>query len=382
MKGLDFTAIDFETANGSRSSACSVGLARVVGGEIVDTATWLIRPPGEHYAFAPHNIKVHGITADQVVDAPEWGDVLPQVMAFSGGASFVAHNASFDESVFSSVTTASGLVVPDAAFHCSLELSEQNLQLGSYKLSAVCDALGLPAFMHHEARADAMACANVVLEIARRSEQGTLAGLWSTAPLRSSTKYSGVARIDTTTYTATKKLSELPQANPDADPTTLIHGQVFVFTGEMTAMDRDAAMEAVAKHGGSNGNNITKKTTVLVAATTGTGKERKARDYMALGQNIRIISEQDFLTMLATVGSETVIPAPAKMREPSIQVPVATKEPVPRVRQLQRPSAAPAPTVAPPVQRIPAPQPAPESGGLVGILIGLGKRIFSAVGGK
>ena len=35
---LDFTAIDFETANPSAASACSVGLAKVRGGKIVDIA--------------------------------------------------------------------------------------------------------------------------------------------------------------------------------------------------------------------------------------------------------------------------------------------------------------------------------------------------------
>ena len=34
----DFAAIDFETANGSRSSVCSVGIVIVRNGEIVDKA--------------------------------------------------------------------------------------------------------------------------------------------------------------------------------------------------------------------------------------------------------------------------------------------------------------------------------------------------------
>ena len=42
---LDFTAIDFETANQSSASACSVGLVKVRGGVVVDTASWFIRPP-------------------------------------------------------------------------------------------------------------------------------------------------------------------------------------------------------------------------------------------------------------------------------------------------------------------------------------------------
>ena len=40
----DFAAIDFETANGRRTSVCSVGVVVVRGGEVVDTLYSLIRP--------------------------------------------------------------------------------------------------------------------------------------------------------------------------------------------------------------------------------------------------------------------------------------------------------------------------------------------------
>ena len=42
---LDFTAIDFETANSNSASACSVGLVKVRDGVVVDETGWLIRPP-------------------------------------------------------------------------------------------------------------------------------------------------------------------------------------------------------------------------------------------------------------------------------------------------------------------------------------------------
>ncbi|HEY8295919.1 MAG TPA: exonuclease, partial [Micrococcaceae bacterium] len=46
--GLEFTAIDFETANGFRGSPCAVGLSKVREGRIVDEAFWLMRPPAGH----------------------------------------------------------------------------------------------------------------------------------------------------------------------------------------------------------------------------------------------------------------------------------------------------------------------------------------------
>ncbi len=67
---LDFTAIDFETANGSAASACSVGLVKVRDGQVVDKIGWFIQPPFGHDHFVEWNTRIHGITADMVVDAP------------------------------------------------------------------------------------------------------------------------------------------------------------------------------------------------------------------------------------------------------------------------------------------------------------------------
>ena len=58
--GLDFTAIDFETANGFRGSPCAVGLTKVRGGVVVEEASWLMRPPQNHDRFDHHNVRIHG----------------------------------------------------------------------------------------------------------------------------------------------------------------------------------------------------------------------------------------------------------------------------------------------------------------------------------
>ena len=48
IKGLDFVAIDFETAN-HLQMACQVGITIVVDGEIKETITKLIQPPGNQF---------------------------------------------------------------------------------------------------------------------------------------------------------------------------------------------------------------------------------------------------------------------------------------------------------------------------------------------
>ena len=76
-KAFDFIAIDFETANSSMGSACSMGLAFVLNNEIVDTKYYLIQPPLLEFDIS--NIEIHGITAEMVKDAPTFDEVWEEI---------------------------------------------------------------------------------------------------------------------------------------------------------------------------------------------------------------------------------------------------------------------------------------------------------------
>ncbi len=56
----DFAAIDFETANGARSSVCSVGIVIVRNGKIVDDFYSLIYPSPDYFTY--FTTQVHGLT--------------------------------------------------------------------------------------------------------------------------------------------------------------------------------------------------------------------------------------------------------------------------------------------------------------------------------
>ncbi len=165
---LDFTAIDFETANSSSASACAVGLARVRGGEVVATAGWLIRPPAGHDQFFDLNVQIHGIRPADVRDAPTWSDQLGDLAAFAGADVLVAHNAGFDMAVLRRACEATGEVVPPYRYLCSLQLARRAYDLPSYRLPSVAAAAGFTGFAHHDASADALACAHIVIDAARR----------------------------------------------------------------------------------------------------------------------------------------------------------------------------------------------------------------------
>ncbi|HEX5858719.1 MAG TPA: exonuclease domain-containing protein [Microbacterium sp.] len=166
---LDFTAIDFETANSSTASACAVGLARVRGGRVVATAGWLIQPPPGHDLFQPFNTGIHGIREADVADAKGWSAQLDDLCAFAGADVLVAHNAGFDMNVLRRACEATGDACPPYRYLCSLQVARKTYTLASYRLPFVAAEAGFGAFSHHDAAADALACAHIVIDAAARA---------------------------------------------------------------------------------------------------------------------------------------------------------------------------------------------------------------------
>ena len=165
---LDFTAIDFETANSSSASACAVGLARVRGGEVIETKGWLIQPPFPHDQFFELNTRIHGLTAEDVVGAKTWSEQLADLREFCGSDVLVAHNAGFDMTVIRRACEVTGDDCPPYEYVCSLQLARRVYRLESYRLPSVAAEAGFAEFAHHDAAADALACAHIMIDAARR----------------------------------------------------------------------------------------------------------------------------------------------------------------------------------------------------------------------
>ncbi|PYG98973.1 exonuclease [Arthrobacter stackebrandtii] len=291
-----FTAIDFETANNFRASACAVGMTKVRAGVVVEQVSWLMKPLPGFDDFHPVNVGIHGITAAQVRNMPDWRGIHGPMLDFIGADALVGHNVSFEKSVISKANEACGLPAPAFDFHCTLNLARQHLVLDHYTLSDVVGALALPAFNHHDAGDDARASALIAIELARRNGASSLGALWP-----------GESRPRVPAYYSpgyTRKVSELPKANPDANPYGPLFGQTIVFSGDLAAMPRADAQDAAAAKGAVIANGATKKVTLVVSADAGgsgrqSAKVRRAHELAAAGQDIKVISELQFLRLLA-----------------------------------------------------------------------------------
>ena len=165
---LDFTAIDFETANPKRASACAVGLVRVRDGRITDEQATLIQPPAGHGEFSVVNMRVHGITPAMVASAPPWRHVADWITRYVGDNLLVAHNAPFEISVLQQACAASNMPVPRLDVLCTLDLARRACALPSNRLPDVAAEFGISLVSHHDALADARCAAQVAVAMARR----------------------------------------------------------------------------------------------------------------------------------------------------------------------------------------------------------------------
>jgi len=327
--GLDFTAIDFETANGFRGSPCAVGLTKVRGGRVVEEASWLMRPPANHDHFDYHNVRIHGIRAQDVAGRPRFGELFPEIGAFIGADILAAHNAAFDLGVIRSGLEVSGLPGPAYDYVCTVMLSRRCYSLVSNSLPFAAEEAGVPLVNHHDAAEDARACAGILIDIAARNSANSIAELYLSLGLNlphqpafdpardalskpSLSALSAAAVGDGTALvrpfqSGWPEEGDNPLPNPDAEPGHPLYGQTVVFTGTLS-MGRPEAKVRSAELGARPESRVTARTTVLVVGDgfvasdlrSGrlTGKARRVLELHGRGQLIEVLSEGEFLQMV------------------------------------------------------------------------------------
>ena len=162
MQGLNFIAIDFETATGRRASVCEAGICVVRDGRIVETRSWLVRPQDNMYSY--WNMQIHGIRPNDTEQSPEFPEVWAEISEYLDECPvLVAHNAAFDISCIRSSLELYGLQKPDITYYCSLRAARKLYDFGCNTLDYLCDKFEIPCGQHHRAGDDAEMCARLFI---------------------------------------------------------------------------------------------------------------------------------------------------------------------------------------------------------------------------
>lgn len=331
-----FAAFDVETANEDTGSIIQLGVAVVRGGKVTERYSWMCRPPKGLEYFDEANVAIHGITAADVAREPSFPEQLAKFIDVVGDLDVVAHNARFDFTALSRACRAEGIPAPKLNFACTYMWARQ-MQLGlpNLKLPTLAEAAGASLENHHDATADAVACAEVALWLMEQQRATSVADLSQKVSLSLGQIGSGrvrMVRYDPSGVTSTgagtnartgagaqfgssapsrrprrnakwdaaKTPDTIPDPNPDADPSGLLYQQRVTLTGDFAPYDKGFLWDKIAFAGANINKGVTKKTTILVAGPwdSVTSKEKRARQLQAEGQEIQIWTEKELFTAL------------------------------------------------------------------------------------
>ena len=160
---MTFAAIDFETANQHPSSICSIGIVIVHNNIITDRLYTLVNPEPDFYAH--WCTRIHGLTAEDTCNAPNFQAAWQQLELKIRQLPLFAHNSRFDESCLKAAFKVYGMDYPDYRFYDTLRASRQafGYSLPNHQLQTVAAARNHDFKKHHNALADAEACAAIAI---------------------------------------------------------------------------------------------------------------------------------------------------------------------------------------------------------------------------
>ena len=351
IPGFSFVGFDVETANRRWGSICQIGLVKIVDGEEVDRASWLCKPPVSLAQFEEGNVAIHGITEQDVADAPDVCDCIPKMAEFVGDLPLVAHNAQFDASALRDACQASDVEVPQMLFACTLaQARATKLDVANHRLPTLAEHFGITLDNHHDACEDAAACAGVMVGLARqaghtgslmsfvhdsgftlgsidaarvtpvlrdrsgagramqaeKAAQGGVAAAVAASAAPQGSNQAGPAKRaqhnkgPQRPWQSVATPDTVPEPDPESDPNAPLYGEHVTLTGEFEPHDKGELWQKIAEQGAQVGKNVTKKTTVLVVGewATMTSKEKRARELKDKGQDIQIWQADQLLEAL------------------------------------------------------------------------------------
>lgn len=288
---MNFAVIDVETANPDYASICSIGAVRYRNGVPTDEFYTLANPQGAFW-----NTYIHGISAQDVENAPLTGEALTMLQEWlADDVDRVVCHMPFDRTATRKAAEALGIDWSSLKFHDSaraVKLAWEEYRRKGYGLGKITKVLGIE-FDHHNALADAKAAAQVLMKAAERLGVGQEVLFdqisMDAAAIRRRAYYS--------------KNTEKPEANPDGE----FFGQSICFTGSMSIV-RSEAKALAAAVGFDPKSTVGKNVTILVsgdadpskfaAGEKKSSKMRAAEEKIAGGQELRIITPEDFAAMV------------------------------------------------------------------------------------
>lgn len=287
-----FVALDFETANSSFASPCSIGMVKIIDNMMVEEFYTLINPKTH---FSPSNIAIHHIKPSDVTSAPTFNEVWPHMLDFIGDLPVVAHNAQFDMNVIYLTLKKNNIEIPTMKYFCTRIMARKTISTYSYSLKNLMNYYHIDFHGHHHALNDAKACAMIAVRLLKSYES-------LDDYLKHNKKYLSTMK-NNTTQTRNKYIRDLMQIQPEtnANPDHPFYQKKIGISGTLH-LPRKKIVQYIVNQGGTYIEDVNDPIDYFIHGKQKEDKPSKKegiiRNKIALGSDITLINEEKLKAML------------------------------------------------------------------------------------
>jgi DNA polymerase-3 subunit epsilon len=279
--------VDTETSglNPVKDRVLSVAILQVSPSGVVDHSWSTLLNPG----CDPGPVHIHGLTKAKLHGAPQFADVVETIRPLVQDRVLVGHNISFDWNFLASEAARAQTNVPVSHRLCTMQLTRRvDIPVESLSLPSVARYWRVATPHWH----DAMADANVVVEILRRSLD--LAHRIGAKP-----QLAPCAPPTLTPYPPAAPRTPCPWCYPGrwSAGSRLRQGMKVVFTGD-TAVARETLIRRATDAGLDVMNSVSSRTSLLIRNSLDVGTRKAER---AQAHQTPTATEAEFLTLLELV---------------------------------------------------------------------------------
>lgn len=168
FKDLEYTVIDFETANRSPLSAISMGIAHFKGNLLLDVKEFKFSPI---ITFPWEFEHIHKISMEDAKNNPKFEAQWEEIVKHLDNKLLVAHNADFDMEVLKDTVSFIKKKLSNMRVACTYKLAKRFMRYErSYSLENLCKDNNIP-YWNHKAAHDAVSAGILFMKVL---SQGTI----------------------------------------------------------------------------------------------------------------------------------------------------------------------------------------------------------------
>lgn len=290
---FDYVIFELETLNTTKHNLCSVAIVALKNAKVVARKQWYVRPVS--YEGVEQYCQKHHIKPKTLKKAKSFPKVWEELFPFVENQHLVANKMIFELEILKATLIYHDIKIPRFKTTCIYKTAQRTWGLPDFRLSTLKNYLGFKVTKYRNSLTTADACAKVFIYMIKHDL--LVSKSQSKNPIKKSVK-----AIEKVKEIETPKLAKAIVAIEVPKQVNLFCGKNIAVSGSFQHFNQLTIKHKLKEIGANFVKNVTSKTAFLIEGQHNTN-EKNPKRIDAFTYNVKIINEEQFLTILARQNS-------------------------------------------------------------------------------